>query len=97
MRRIVSVDFSDVNLSDDMSVNLNLSKEELERNMIYNVLVDLGYEVGMYFPITISNHKYQICKEKLYYTICHQLIGIPADSSFNVLKTGNLYLIDFYY
>lgn len=95
MRKIASIDLSMVNLCDDMITRLNLSKDDLERNLINSCLYDLGFEVG--FCIPFDDVQYQMIKESIFPIIILQVIGIPSDASFQINKYTNLYIIDFYF
>lgn len=93
MRRLASIHFSMVNICDDMVSRLNLSKSDIERNMINGCLYDLGFVVGFHIPLI--DPEYLTLKNLIYPIILGQVIGIPADSSFIIYQYDGLYVIDF--
>ncbi|MGL4481095.1 MAG: hypothetical protein ACRDA9_09960 [Plesiomonas shigelloides] len=94
MRRIVSIEFNTIPLSDAMAKKYNLSEIDLAVNLVNDVLSDFGYQVGYYFQILDPD--YQNMKEIVSSIIGGQVTGIPASTAFNVLTYGKLIIVDFY-
>lgn len=94
MRRIVSIEFNTLPLSDAMAKMYNLSEIDLAVNLVNDVLSDFGYQVGYY--LQILDPDYLMMKNSVSSIIGAQVTGIPSSSAFNVLSYGKLIIVDFY-